>query len=114
MDVKMLLYLPDISLWKLDNAKIISYLFCNCSSLSVIPNISNWNVDKVKEMVGLFKNCSSLTEICDLNIWNIQKKTRKSNMFENCISLANLPYEFDNPEILAENSQNNISQIVWH
>ena len=34
----------------------MSYMFCNCISLSSLPDISKWNTNNVKNMNGLFYN----------------------------------------------------------
>ena len=35
----------------------MSYMFCDCKSLSSLPDISKWNSNNVKDISYMFKGC---------------------------------------------------------
>ena len=61
--VSSLISIPDISKWKTNKVKNMSYLFNKCYSLAYIPNINNWNISNVSSREGMFKSCLSLVNI---------------------------------------------------
>ena len=92
----------------------ISYMFCNCSSLTNIDlssfntknvinmksflrncillekvNLSSFNTNKVINMSYMFGNCSSLKDI-DLSSFNTSQVKNMENMFFNCNSLKEI------------------------
>ena len=91
-DCSQLSLLTFISKWDINNVTNISYMFDNCLSLSILPDdISNWNTNNVTDMSYMFSNCSKLTTLPDISNWNINNVTDMSYMFDNCLSLLSLP-----------------------
>ena len=56
-----------IVLLKRNNVIDMSYMFCECSSLSSLPDISKWNTNNVTNMSEMFYNCSSLSSLPDIS-----------------------------------------------
>ena len=56
----------------------MSYMFCNCSSLSCLPDISKWNTSKVTNMSYMFFNCKLLSHKTQINT---SKVIEKKDMF---------------------------------
>ena len=84
-----LISLPDKSKWNTNNATNMGYMFYNCSSLKSLPNI--WNTSNVTNMSYMFYNCSSLKSLPDISKWNTNNVNNMSYMFYNCSSLISLP-----------------------
>ena len=83
----LLISLPDISKWNIDNIRDISYMFYYCSSLKSLPDISEWYTYNVVEAFGIFSNCSFLLSLPDISKWNTYNVIDISFMFSNCYSL---------------------------
>lgn len=66
----------------------MSYMFCNCSSLTTL-NLSNFNTQKVTSMSYMFSNCSKLMSL-DLSNFNTEETLNMSYMFRGCTALASL------------------------
>jgi surface protein len=73
--------LPDISKWKIDNARILRSLFSGCQSLKSIPDISNWNTNNITDMNFVFAGCSSLELLPDISKWNTNKVINMKSLF---------------------------------
>ena len=87
---KSLLYLPDISKWKLCNDIDIQGLFEGCKSLTYLPDISKWDLSLCRNYISLFDECISLIKIPDILKW---QRPKNFEYFEirGCISLRNIP-----------------------
>lgn len=72
---------------KIPNAKDVSFLFANCSSLTAI----NSDIDLVQatNTESMFDTCRSLKYITDVNT---PRTTNMRNMFKNCVSLRDVSY----------------------
>ena len=68
-----------------NNIKNISYMFCECNSLTNI-DLSNFNAQNVTNMSNMFCGCNSLTNI-DLSNFNTQNVSNMIWMFYGCESL---------------------------
>ena len=80
-----------IKLKGLDKITNMSYMFCECSSLSSLSDVSKWNTNNVTDMSYMFNNCSSLLSLPDITKWNTNNVTDMSYMFFRCSSLLSLP-----------------------
>ena len=81
---KELTELPDISIWKTNNMKDISYLFYRCENLKDLPDISKWSFSSpIIDMSCLFKECFSLNYYSEFSKYNIiiRKSNKNSNAF---------------------------------
>ena len=56
----IIINLPDISKWNINNITNMSSIFRGCSSLSSLPDISKWNTNKVSNMENMFDECSNI------------------------------------------------------
>ena len=105
----------NLSKLKTNNVKDMSFMFMNCSSLTLLLDLSTsnvtdmramfvfctslkeikgleqWNTSNVKDMGHMFKDCKSLTSLPDISKWNTNNVTDMSYMFYNCNSLKSLP-----------------------
>ena len=62
-------------------------LFSGCSSLISIPDISRWKVENAKFVGNLFSECSSLISIPDISKWNTNLQDIESDNIFQCCSL---------------------------
>ena len=97
--------LPNISKWNINNVTNMSYMFYKCSSISSLPNISKLNLNNVTNMSYMFSNCSSLTSLPDISKWNINF-TIIEGMFYNCLSLISF-------DISEYNTNPNLSRWMY-
>ena len=84
-------YIPDISVWNLNNVLSIDGLFFKCSSLIKLPDISKWNTSNIISFNYLFSECSKLESLPDISKWNTNKIANLMYLFFNCSSLEFLP-----------------------
>ena len=66
----------------------MSYMFCNCSSLTIL-DVSHFDTSNVVDFTQTFYGCSSLTSL-DVSNFNTSNVTSMSGMFSGCSSLTNL------------------------
>ena len=92
-----LLTVPDISIWKTDNLKIMDDIFYGCKSLILLPNITKWNISKLEnkqDTLSLFsseKKENSLSNSLNYNessqrysnSLSINKEEKENNTFLN-------------------------------
>ena len=99
----------EIKLKGIKNVTDMSYMFCNCKSLSSLPDIYKWNTQNVTNMSNMFDYCKSLSSLPDISKWNTQNVTYMNDMFCNCYSLLSLQ------DISKWNTQNviNMSRMVF-
>ena len=83
--------LPDISKWNTKNVTNMKCMLSNCSNLLLLSDISQWNTNNVTDMSYLFCECSSLSSLPDISKWNTNNVTDMSCMFSFCSSLSSLP-----------------------
>ena len=62
-------------------------MFENCSLIPSLPDLSKWKIEQAKHMKCMFKNCSSLLNIFDFSKWNIDQETEIDDIFEGTILL---------------------------
>lgn len=66
----------------------MSYLFCDCSSLSNIEGLQNLDVSSVTNMEGMFTiadfDSNKITEFRALARWNTRSVSNFERMFQNC------------------------------
>ena len=98
---------------KTDNTSDMSFLFCNCESISTLDlkfdniitrnmrgmfmncaalqnlHLENFKTNNVEIMWEMFKDCKSLTNL-DLNSFDTSKVTDMESMFEGCKQLVSL------------------------
>ena len=86
-----LLSLPDLSKWNLINVTNIKYMFSGCKSLKSLPDLSGWNTNRIINMSNLFEDCESLISLPDLSKWNMKNVINIDSMFKGCKSLSSLP-----------------------
>ena len=58
----------------------MSYMFNQCSSLSILNDISKWNINNTRNMNFIFCNCLNLSKMPDISKWNLKDVKDKSNM----------------------------------
>ena len=83
--------LPDISKWNTKNVTNMKCMLSNCSNLLSLSDISQWNTTNVTDMSYMFCECSSLSSLPDISKWNTNNVTDMSCMFSFCSSLSSLP-----------------------
>ena len=68
----------------------LSFLFCDCISLSNISALAKWKVGKVTDFRFLFSGCIKLSDISALSNWDVSNGINFSYMFYKCSSIRNL------------------------
>ena len=72
------------------DAKNLSWMFSNCTSLVDISALKNIDVSKVENFEGMFNECTSLEDISHIKNWNVGEGKNFCSMFKNCKSLKNI------------------------
>ena len=88
-----LLFLPDISKWKISNVENMGLMFSNYKSLSILPDISKRDISKKPIMKAILNEYSSLSFLPDISNW-ISSRLLDINSFRGCISLSFLPDKY--------------------
>ena len=83
--------LPNLSKWNTSNVEDINNMFSKCSYISNLPDISRWNTSKIKNMSYLFYECHNLKFLPDISKWDLSNVTDIKYMFYRCFKLSNLP-----------------------
>ena len=83
--------MPDISKWNIVNVTNISFMFCNCQSLSNLPDISKWKTNNIRDMNNLFSKCFLLKDLPDISKWDISNIRSSHHLFSYCRNLERLP-----------------------
>ena len=88
-----------LDLGKFDTSRVkkMSFMFCQCKSLSEIKGISSFNTENVTNMEGMFSSCYKLT-ILDLKNFNTENVTDMKDMFAGCNNLTELDLKNFNTE----------------
>ena len=68
----------------------LSFLFCDCTSLSNISALAKWKVGKVTDFKFLFSGCLKLSDISALFNWDVSNGINFSYMFYKCSSIRSL------------------------
>ena len=58
--------LPDISKWKTNKVKNMSFMFENLKNIKYLPDISGWDTSNVENMKSMFHNCGELISLPDI------------------------------------------------
>ena len=66
----------------------MSYLFYDCSSLTLLPDISQWNFEKVININHFYAKCSSLLKTPDISKFNLKNKNIELIMKDYSSSLS--------------------------
>ena len=69
------------------DAKNLSWMFSNCTSLVDISALKNIDVSKVENFEGMFNECTSLEDVSPIQNWNVGEGKNFCSMFKNCKSL---------------------------
>ena len=71
----------------------MSGMFGYCKSLIWLPDISKWKINKVIDMSGMFSYCKSLYYLPDISKWFTNNKIYIRDMFDGCESLKKIGEE---------------------
>ena len=71
------------------NVTKMSYMFCDCNSLTSIIFGSSFNTSNVTDMGNMFYACNNLTNI-DLSNFETSKVTNMRYMFESCVKIKSI------------------------
>jgi len=55
----------------------MTYMICECKSLSSLPDISKWIINKVTNMRYMFSGCKLLSSLPDISKWNTNNVTNE-------------------------------------